>query len=71
MIPVAEEMNLRTTLDPAPSYAPTITTSTLGNGASLVARHSADAVSLNIVAACLQCRSSLNFPSFHHFRMYH
>ena len=40
MQPVAVEIPLRSSVDPAALYAPTITGSKLSNGASLVARHS-------------------------------
>jgi predicted Zn-dependent peptidase len=50
---VAEDVPLRSPLTPAPSYVPTITSTTLNNGASLVARHSpADNVTLKFALSC-------------------
>lgn len=53
MFPVAVDVPLRTSVDPAPLYAPTVTSSTLSNGASLVARNCpADNVSLKFALSC-------------------
>lgn len=53
MYPVAVEMPLRSTVDPAALYAPTITGTKLANGASITARHSrVDNVSLKFALGC-------------------
>lgn len=53
MSPIAVEVPLRSAVDTSSSYAPTISGSTLPNGASLVARHArADNVSLKFALSC-------------------
>lgn len=53
MFPVAVDMPLARAVDPSPAYAPTITSTSLSNGANLIARHSrADNVSLKFAMNC-------------------